>query len=123
MKTHTLKTWPQYFQAVKDEIKTFELRYNDRQFQVGNRLRLREFAPCATCRGEGKFPKEVGSWVDSRLGHCTSETIPCPDCQGTKGTYTGTHIDVRVTYVLVSDHLLPGYVALGIQKWPNPPGA
>ena len=34
--THTLKTWPQYFDAVKRGEKTFEVRRNDRGFQEGD---------------------------------------------------------------------------------------
>ena len=44
-KTHTLKTWPSYFEAVKSGLKRFELRKNDRDFAVGDVLQLREFDP------------------------------------------------------------------------------
>lgn len=40
--THELKTDPEMFQAVVDRKKTAELRYDDRGYQVGNRLLLRE---------------------------------------------------------------------------------
>jgi hypothetical protein len=44
-KTHYLKTWPLIFTAVKEEHKTFEIRKNDRGFQVGDLLILQEYLP------------------------------------------------------------------------------
>ena len=42
MATHELKIETDYFQAVKDGRKTFEIRYNDRGFQAGDEVILRE---------------------------------------------------------------------------------
>lgn len=44
-KTHTLKTWPQYFQMVIDGKKKFEYRLNDRGFREGDELLLLEYDP------------------------------------------------------------------------------
>lgn len=44
-KTHKLKTWPQYFDAVMDGSKRFEVRKDDRFFQVGDFLWLEEWSP------------------------------------------------------------------------------
>ena len=42
-KIHKLKTRPDYFNAVFDGRKKFELRYNDRNFKVGDIISLREW--------------------------------------------------------------------------------
>lgn len=41
--THELKIWPEYFSAVREGIKTFEYRLNDRNYQVGDILVLKEY--------------------------------------------------------------------------------
>lgn len=41
--THELKILPQYFQAVWNGSKNFELRKNDRDYKVGDCLVLREY--------------------------------------------------------------------------------
>jgi hypothetical protein len=40
---HELKTWPVYFNRLVSGEKTFEVRLNDRGFQAGDTLRLREY--------------------------------------------------------------------------------
>lgn len=40
---HELKTWPPFFGSLIEGTKTFELRNDDRGFQVGDVLLLREF--------------------------------------------------------------------------------
>lgn len=45
MTDHVLKCWPDFFQAVKRGDKPFELRINDRDYQVGDTLVLQEYNP------------------------------------------------------------------------------
>lgn len=45
MTVHKLKLFPEYFDAVANGIKTFEIRKNDRDYKVGDTLRLYEFDP------------------------------------------------------------------------------
>ena len=53
-KTHELKTLPEYFAAVADGSKPFEVRRNDRNFAVGDGLLLREYNPETTEQYTGR---------------------------------------------------------------------
>jgi hypothetical protein len=46
-RTHELKTLPPYFEAVAHGDKNFEVRRNDRGFQTGDRVVLREYDPAS----------------------------------------------------------------------------
>ncbi len=43
--THELKTWPKSFEAMWAGLKRYELRRNDRPFDLMDTLRLREWDP------------------------------------------------------------------------------
>jgi hypothetical protein len=45
MAIHRLKTWPAYFEAIRQHTKGFELRKDDRGFEVGDLLILEEYDP------------------------------------------------------------------------------
>lgn len=44
---HELKVWPEYFAATAAGVKPWEYRLNDRGYQVGDILRMREYDPQA----------------------------------------------------------------------------
>jgi hypothetical protein len=50
--THALKTWPQYMDALLSGAKTFELRKDDRPFDVEDTLLLQEYSPTRGYTGE-----------------------------------------------------------------------
>jgi hypothetical protein len=54
---HELKTWPEYFGPVWEGRKTFELRNNDRHFQEGDELVLREYDPISGYSGRRIYAK------------------------------------------------------------------
>ena len=63
---HDLKCQPPYFQSLIDGSKTFEIRFNDRHFGVGDVLKLREWnAPTNDFPGEytGRYTYQTVSYV------------------------------------------------------------
>ena len=45
--THILRCWPEYMSEIQSRRKKFELRLNDRDYEVGDILHLHEFDPSA----------------------------------------------------------------------------
>jgi len=75
MKTHELKTWPEYFREVRSGAKPFEARKDDRGFEVGDTVVLREYEPDGEGRYTGDFEARVITYIlrgTSHLapGHC-----------------------------------------------------
>ena len=48
---HELKIQSEYFVAVNNKTKTFEIRKNDRDFKVGDKILLREIDSCGKYTG------------------------------------------------------------------------
>lgn len=67
---HELKTWPEYFREVGLGRKRFELRRNDRGFEPGHYLLLREWSPCEGYSGAEQYAcvKYVLDGGDGSLG-------------------------------------------------------
>lgn len=84
---HRLKTLPDYFQAVWDGDKNFEVRRNDRGFQAGDRVTLLEHDRSAVL--------EIDPWPDG---------------------YSGRSISAFVTYVLAGGAfgIQAGHCVLGL---------
>lgn len=82
---HVLKTTAAYFEAVWSGEKTFDVRYDDRGYQRGHQVRLREFdpsAPCTVCPRDPGEPwhtgpdcaKFSGREVHADIGHVLAST-------------------------------------------------
>ena len=67
MKTHDLKTWPEYYIKVLFDDKQFELRKNDRDFKTGDILILREWHQERGYTGN-KLRRKVGYILDKHEG-------------------------------------------------------
>ena len=76
MITHELKTHPAPFQAVLDDKKRFEYRKNDRNFQVGDSLRLREWAPDSPAATTGNY---TGREIHARVTYMLAKGYGLPD--------------------------------------------
>jgi hypothetical protein len=61
---HRLKTSQPYFDAVRDDLKTFEVRLHDRPFAVGDVLQLEEFTgPNGDLQLTGAVVRRVISYI------------------------------------------------------------
>lgn len=103
MKTHELKTWPEPFEAVMRGLKRYEIRSDDRDFEVGDTLMLREFIPHETCQGSGRLRVRSERW--GREDRTDEELFRDTDCcPAPHGEYTGREFNVTVTYKTEGGH-------------------
>lgn len=65
--THELKCWPEFYDAIADGSKPFDLRKNDRKFKVGDLLILRRFND-RTARYTGEQVKRRITYVMDGVG-------------------------------------------------------
>lgn len=79
MKIHQLKTWPKWFDAVSLGIKPYEIRRDDRDFEVGDVLLLLEFRPHV-----GEY---TGRKLERRITHITRHDDAGPAADGLKEGY------------------------------------
>jgi hypothetical protein len=88
---HQLKTWPKEFEATRIGLKKFEYRLDDRDYQVGDVLTLKEYDP-----------EQAQTWkgLDEARG------------------YSGREISASVTYVLKGPAFgVPeGYAVMSIRR-------
>jgi hypothetical protein len=107
MTTHDLKCTETFWDAVASGKKPFELRLNDRDYQVGDILLLRRYIRDGHYDAVHWIATLPAGWVDpngrTHIG-------------GTKIADQARTLKCEVTYLLDSyEGLKPGYVALGIK--------
>ena len=59
---HKLKTWPEFFEAIYEGNKAFEIRKNDREYAVNDILNLQEYDPI-TGDYTGRFIKVEVTYI------------------------------------------------------------
>lgn len=69
MRTHFLKSWPWFFQAMKDGRKLHDMRHTDRDYAVGDKGVLKEFDP-----RDGHY---TGRELEMVITYMTSRDTPC----------------------------------------------
>ncbi len=79
--THELKIWPQYFCRVADGSKTFEVRENDRGFQPGDIVILKEWDPKVVLKtfGPTKVYEGPAGYTDKSLKFKVGYVLPIDD--------------------------------------------
>lgn len=93
MKAHNLKLDDKYFEDVKDGLKNFEIRRNDRIYQEGDILFLHRF--------------KDGEYVKSEYHPFNQDTLDKVDVE---------HADtiIREIIYIERDYQIDGYVTLGL---------
>jgi hypothetical protein len=66
---HNVKSWPQFFERILSGEKTHELRRNDREYCVGDLVRLQEY--------DQNREEYTGRELKVRITYITSENLPC----------------------------------------------
>lgn len=68
-RTHELKSWSQFFRRIVTGERAHELRRNDRDYRVGDRVILREYDPNSATY--------TGSFCEGTITSMTSRDVPC----------------------------------------------
>jgi len=108
MSEHELKCWPEFYQPVLDDEKPFEAREDDRDFQVGDVLWLREW--------DCKIYDDEVERVTGKRGIILMVSDSRRAVAITKA-YTGRETKRKVTYKLKDTHWTKeGVAILGLER-------
>ena len=104
---HTLKTWPEPFAAVLSGAKRAEMRRDDRGYEAGHLLLLREYQPPTPCTCEQHSPENI---------HTGPRLDPQDDCKVHGARYSGREVEAIITHVLRDSQfgVAPGFAMLSI---------
>jgi hypothetical protein len=78
---HVLKIWPQFYCRVADGSKTFEVRENDRGYQPGDEVVLREYNPETHLVDDGVtgYYREAKGYSGAKLEFKIGYVLPIDD--------------------------------------------
>ena len=86
---HAIKISPKYFEGVRSGAKRFELRKNDRDYQVGDYLALNEWDGSAyTGRAElvkVTYALNPNAMMTCQDGFVILSIVPCGSCDNQRG--------------------------------------
>ena len=110
---HRLKIKPEYFQAVINGTKPFEIRYNDRNFQTGDKIILEEYLGKELIpQCEHIYKQVYDEFGDSR---CPFKCFRNGQCaEHIKHNYTGQRCLIKIKDIFKLDNAseyLIGFVA------------
>ncbi len=71
MKIHFIKSWPEFFSRVVKGEKPWEIRLDDRGYQIGDQVVMEEYSP-TTCT-------YTGAWVQGSIVYMHSEVMGLKD--------------------------------------------
>lgn len=69
VRTHDVKSWTRFFRPIVSGERVHELRRNDRDYRVGDRMHLREY--------DDVSDTYTGSYCEAAITSITSREIPC----------------------------------------------
>lgn len=99
---HAVKCYPEFFKALADGSKPFEVRKNDRAYETGDLLAVNEF-----------LPDEDPYTIRSGMADGSGEFVRVMD----DGRYSGRCALFRITYVLDDPRFCKdGMVVLGLAR-------
>lgn len=99
---HTVKCYPEYFKPLMEGSKTFEVRENDRFYEVGDYLAVNEFMPESDPYTVRKDTQENGG----KFRRAADD-----------GYYSGKSALFRITYILDNPQFCKeGTVILGLAR-------
>lgn len=113
---HHLKTLPPYYQAVIEQRKPFEIRENDRNFKVGDRVILEEFIKTEHVPQCSHYQDFINNYDDEydecpykNCKECKARSEKCHDY--INHLYTGRRCTVIIKEIFDISFLLSNYIA------------